>query len=194
MLWPDLGELAKTDPARALKEARASPTPSARSQDLAVVARFASGKIAATAFADAEAAAAQGEDAFQRATWLAYPIRAAIECGETKLASRLVRKAARDIATIEPAASRAQALHILWPAAFPGGAALREIVLQAALAHCPLTTWRAKRLYRRITATLREGFDAEADRVIAALPPGETRAALEKAKARGERRRVRPFF
>jgi hypothetical protein len=194
MLWPDLAELAKTDPARVLQQARANPAPQARSQDLAAVARFASGKIAATAFAESEAAADEGEDAFQRAISLAYPIRAAIECGDTRLAARLVDKAMQQIPSIEPPPSRAQALHELWPAVFPGGAALREIVLKTVLAHCPLTTWRAKRLYRRIAATLRNASDAEADRVIAALPPGETRAALEKAKARDERRRVRSFF
>lgn len=194
MLWPDLAELAKTDPARALQEARANPTAAARCQDLAGVARFASGKIAAAAFAESEAAAETGEDAFQRASWLAYPICAAVERGETALAAQLIRKALAEIPRIEPLPSRAQALYELWPAAFPGGPGLREPVWRAALAHCPPDKWRVTRLYREIAGTLRGESEHEADRAIAALPQGETRATFEKAKARGECRRVRSFF
>jgi hypothetical protein len=195
MTWIEARELTETDSDRALANARADRRPWFRCQKLALVARFAPEPVAEIAFAEAIAAAAAGKDLYQQNAVLAWPIRAAIERGRVDLAEGWLRSVLDEAPEIKPLASRAFALSLIWPAAFPGGSRLRGKVLQTVFATCPVDVyWRADALYRQIADTLRSVSEAESDAVIAALPAGKTRTKLENARARGDRQTPRPFF
>jgi hypothetical protein len=186
--------LATTDPARALSMARTVAGPWFRCQALAQAGRFAPASTVKATLDEAVAAAAEADDAYRRTAVLAWPIRAAIERGRIELATAYLRTALDQVPSVEPLASRAYALHLLWPAVFPAGPVLREPVWQAVVAHCPADrSWRTTPLYRQIAATLRSESAAEADRVLAVLPRGKTRNKLE-GKLREERQTPRGFF
>jgi hypothetical protein len=195
MTWLDARTLTETDPDRALAEARADRRPWFRCQALALVARFAPEPVASAAFDEALTAAAAGKDPYQQNAVLAWPIRAAIERGRVDLAETWLRGALAAMPTIKPLASRVAALALLWPAAFPGGPKLRDIVRATVFATCPVDIyWQADKLFRQMADTLRSESEAESDAVIVALAPGKTRTKLENARARGERKSPRPFF
>jgi hypothetical protein len=187
--------LARSDPERALGFARAIRDPWYRCQALAWIARYAGPQIATVAFTEAIAAAAQGGDGYRRLAVLAWPIRAAIERGQAGRAAPWLHAALAEIATVEPMASRAYALGLLWSAAFPAGPQLRAAVRAAVLAHCPPDrSWRAARLYRTIVATLAAAHPEDGQALIAAMPGGKARTQVERRRAAGELGGPRAFF
>jgi hypothetical protein len=126
---------------------------------------------------------------------LAWPIRAAIECGRTSLAMSYLETALTQVPTIPQAGSRAYALGLLWQAAYPGGPAMQDAVWRTVLAGMPADRhWRAVVLYRDIAATRRYESDEAAQAIIATVPPGKARTKLENAARRRELMRPRPFF
>lgn len=191
----EVQSLAKSDPERALAVARTVAKPWYRCQALAIAARFAPDSLADTAFKEAVAAAGEGDDAYQRTAVLAWPIRAAIESRRPTVAKQMLLGALRQVPSVDPLASRASALSLLWQAAYPGGRILRDMIWETVVETCrPDTHWRVQSLYREIAAMLRSGSGRDADKVIEALPPGKTRTKLENAKARSEIQEPRLFF
>lgn len=189
------GQLARTDPARALATARAIRDPWYRCQALAQVGRYAGPDIAARTLEEAIAAASEGGDGYRRLTVQAWPIRAAIERGLIGLAERWLKAALKQIETVNPIPSRAETLWWLWAAAFPGGPKLRSAVRTAVLAHCPPDrSWRAERLYRYMVATLAEEAPDDARALLAAMPEGRARSRIERRHAAGETGIAQPFF
>jgi hypothetical protein len=162
---------------------------------MAWIGRYSAAENARKALDDAVKAAAEGGDGYRRLTVMAWPVRAAIERGQSSLAERWLKAALKDITSVEPMPSRAETLWWLWAAAFPGGPRLRDPVRAAALAHCPPDcSWRAERLYRYMVATLASASSDDAQSLIDALPEGKPRSRLQRRRAAGELGAPQPFF
>ena len=82
-------KLAPTDSKAAFAVAERIEDPWYAAQAFATVTRHAHGPIRAKAFAASRAAARRGKDTYQQAAVLAWPLRAAIELGEEKLAEAI---------------------------------------------------------------------------------------------------------
>src|SRR5262249_47026495 len=106
--------LARSQPQRAYDLALTIPDGWYRCQALAHVAAHAPDPLSAKAFRQARAAAAASYDAFQRCGVLAYAITAALGRGTKDLAWAMLEDALAILASVEPMASRAYALHLLW--------------------------------------------------------------------------------
>ena len=176
------GQLAASDPTRALVIARAIPDAWYRCQALTSIARAAPEKYMAQAFRQARVAAAEAPDAFQQTAVLHATIEAALARGLSTLAAEILREALDRVPLIEPADSRAYALGLIWSATHAAGAPLRQAIVDCALAYCdPNHGWRAERLFRAMVHDLATD---EAAALIAALPPGRTRDRLARRTAR----------
>lgn len=172
--------LVKRQPERAFDCARKIPDGWYRCQAMTTIAAEGPDALRDIAFKQARAAAATGEDAYQRAAVLVGTLRAAITHERPDLASAILGDILRLAPTIEPAASRAFALYCLWrtTTAF-GNSPMQQSVLGAVLAHChPDRSWRAARLYRDIISTLAPSNRSRAERVIEAMPEGKARAKM----------------
>lgn len=174
--------LAASQPQRAFDLARTIPDGWYRCQAMAHVARSAPADLSEQAFREARRAAAQSYDNYQRAGVLAFAITAALERRRKDLADAMLADALVLVPSVEPMASRAYALNLLWSTiAHNGDAAMRADVLAATQAHChPDRSWRARRLYREIADWLAERDPRKAKAVIEAMPHGKSRAYLER--------------
>lgn len=174
--------LAASEPHRAFDLARTIPDGWYRCQAMAHVARTAPADLSEQAFREARRAAAQSYDNYQRAGVLAFAITAALERGRKDLANAMLADALALVPSVEPMASRAYALNLLWSTiAHTGDAAMRAEVLAATHSHChPDRSWRARRLYREIADWLAERDPRKARALIAAMPEGKTRRYLER--------------
>ena len=178
--------LAGSKPHQAYDLALTIPDGWYRCQAMAHIGSHAPDELTERAFRQARVAAAQSYDNYQRAGVLAFPITAALACGRKDLAHVMLADALALVPAIEPMASRAYALNLLWSAvAHNGDGALRGQVLAATQTHChPDRSWRARRLYREITDWLAERDPRKAGAVVAAMPDGKARAYLERRLAR----------
>jgi hypothetical protein len=184
-------DLAKRQPQRALEIARAIPDGWYRCQALATIARDADDPvIVEQAFEEARAAAAAGDDAYQRAAVLAFAIVAAMKRSRVELANAMLHDALALIPSVEPMASRAYALDGLWRTTCTvGDRAMREAVLAAVRAHVhPDRSWRARRLYQDIAANLAWDRSDLADAFVRAMPQGKARDYVARRRAEGQRR------
>lgn len=190
-----VAELARTQPAEALRLARMIADPWYAAQAFAWVARFAPADLAAPALEEARGTAKAGRDAYQRSAVLAWPIRAAVDTGNQAAAGAMLADAMTLLPKVRPAASRAEAGGLLLEAAFPGGAGLWRPVLATIEKHAPPENdWKAGRTYRAL-AHIVVTVDAEAARrLVAALPLGKTRDRAEKELADGVTAEPRSFF
>jgi hypothetical protein len=181
------GQLAASDPTRALVIARAIPDSWYRCQALTSIALAAPEKYVAQAFRQARVAAAEAPDAFQQAALLSYPIEAALVRQLRPLAGEILHEALGRVPLIEPADSRAFALELIWSKTVTAGAAFRQAIIDCALADCdPNRGWRAERLFRSVIESL---SDPEAAALLAALQPGRPRDRLARRYARGGKSR-----
>ena len=137
------------------------------------------------------AAAAAGDDNYQRAGVLAFAITAALGRGRRDLANAMLADALALIPSVEPMGSRAYAVNLLWSTiAHNGDRAMREAVIAATTAHVhPDRSWRAKGLFRDIVANLAWDRPDLAEALIRAMPEGKARAFIERRRVEGERRR-----
>ena len=183
--------LAKSEPERAFALARTIPDGWYRCQAMATIAGEAPDALADRTFTEARAAAAAGDDDYQRSAVLAFVLMTALRRGRKDLAAAIIDDALALIPTVEPMASRAFALSCLWSTtAHLGDRVMRERVLAAATAHChPDRNWRAKRLYRDIVADLAWDRPDLADELIRQMPDGKARAFVQRRRLEGERRR-----
>ena len=182
-------QLTAVDPAAALTVARRISDPWYRCQALTSIARTAPDKDSAQAFREARAAAAEASDDYRRTAVLAGTIAAAHARGERALAHRILQEALGRIPRVEPANSRAYALHRIWEAAFACDEQMRHEVIDCALAHCdPNRGWRTERLYRDMVEMLAWDRPDRAAALIAAMRPGKAKDRVARRRARGERR------
>lgn len=176
------GAIAESDPEGAYDLALTITDGWYRCQALAGVARHAPDELSEKAFRQARRAAADSYDNYQRAGVLAFAITAAFGRGRQDLVDAMLADAFKLVPSIEPMASRAYALNLLWSTiAWHGDGRLRALVIGEVQAHVhPDRSWRARRLYRGIADWLAGRDPGKAKAFVAAMPQGKARAYMER--------------
>jgi hypothetical protein len=175
------GQLAPTDTAGALQAARGCPDAWYRIQALASVAEHAAPRLVLSILEEAARDAQSCHDAYGTVAVMAWPLGVALRHGQFGFAGRELNKCLALACRIEPRASQAYALEILWSACFAADPGHAEPVWQRILELChPDNSWRAARLYLHIAEVREERASGDAARVIRAMPPGKTRSWLER--------------
>lgn len=140
--------LAKSNPRKALDQARRISEPWFRAQGLSWVARFTEGDPVAVA---CEAAKAAGEckDDYAKSAVRAWEIAALADRDCIREAQKCLNDALAIARRVEPASSRSDALSLLLQAAFRIGRAEAERVYEVLKASCLVEEhWRCKRAVR----------------------------------------------
>jgi hypothetical protein len=191
----EAAELSRHRPVEAFRAARKIADPWFAVQAMAWVARFAPPDLAAKALDEARATAKAGRDAYQRSAVLAWPVRAAIETGDTRRADEMLADAVALLPKVRQAASRVEAGSLLLEAAFPGGPTLWQPALSAIEAHCPPDAdRRIARIYRLMSHVVATADREATQRLAEAIPAGRDRdRALQELKA-GTQAAPRAFF
>jgi hypothetical protein len=187
--------LAASDSDGALSVARRIPDAWFRAQALACVARYAAEPLVEGLANEALQSSRQAGDAYRVVGSAAWPIRALLERDRQKTARQALTDVLAVTGEIAPLASRAEALKLLWEAAFPGGAGLRGQILANIREHItPDGHWRAARLYRCLAATLATEDPESADRLVASMPEGPAKGRTRHDREGGIAWPPRPFF
>jgi hypothetical protein len=174
------GQLAPTDTAGALQAARGCLDAWYRVQALASVAEYANQQLAASILEEAAREAQSCHDAYGMVAVMAWPIGVAFRRGLKAFAERELTKCLELASQVEPRASKAYALEMLWRRCFAVDPGLADPVWRRILELCPPDwSWRTARLYLHI-AEIQHGHSRSADAVIRAMPPGKTRSWLER--------------
>jgi hypothetical protein len=190
-----VAELSASQPKEALRLARQIADPWFAVQALAWIVRRADSAIAGEALGEARDTAKAGRDAYQRASVLAWPIRAAVETGRIEEARRMLADGLALIPKVKPAGSRAEAAGLLLEAAFPAGPDVWRPALEAIEAHCAGDgDWRSGRLCRSVAHLLAHEHMADARRLVAAMPEGKIKDRAAKELGEGVTAEPRPFF
>jgi hypothetical protein len=164
------GQLAPTDTAKALQAARGCPDAWYRVQALASVAEHAQERLALSILEEAAHEAQSCHDAYGTVAVMAWPLGVAFRQGRLSFAERELEKCLALASRIEPRASQAYALEILWSACFAVDPSHAKPVWRRILELChPDRSWRAARLYLHVAAA-----------VIKAMAPGKARGWLER--------------
>ncbi|MBR1234791.1 hypothetical protein [Bradyrhizobium sp. AUGA SZCCT0182] len=171
------GQLAPSDTAKALQAARGCPDAWYRVQALASVAEYADPSAALSILEEAAREAPSCHDAYGTVAVMAWPIGVAFKL---VFAERELKKCLDLASRIEPHASKAYALEILWGACFAEHPSHANAVWRRILELChPDRSWRAARLYLHI-AEIQHRQNRSAAAVIRAMPPGKARSWLER--------------
>jgi hypothetical protein len=174
------GQLAPTDTAKALAAARGCPDAWYRVQALASVAEYADPGLPLSILEEAAREAQSCHDAYGTVAVMAWPIGVALKQGRLVYAERELKKCLDLASRIEPHASQAYALEILWRACFAEHPSHANAVWRRILELChPDRSWRAARLYLHI-AEIQHRQNRNAAAVIRAMPPGKARSWLER--------------
>ena len=177
------GQLAPTDSAEALEAARGCPDAWYRVQALASVAAYADQRLDLSILEEAAREAHGCHDAYGRVAVMAWPLRVAFKRGQLIFAERELKKCLALAGQIEPRASQAYALEILWSSCFAADPRHAEPVWRRILELChPDHSWRAARLYLHVAEIQNERRPgaAAAAAVTGAMAPGKARAWLER--------------
>jgi hypothetical protein len=175
------GQLAPTDTANALDAARACPDAWYRVQALASVAEHADQRLALSILEEAAREAQSCHDAYGMVAVMAWPLRVAFKRGQFGFAERELKNCLALAPGIEPRASQAYALEILWTACFAVDPGRAEPVWSTILRLCnPDNNWRSARLYLHVAEVQDSRNPGAAAAVIRAMAPGEARAWLER--------------
>jgi hypothetical protein len=176
------GQFAPTDTRRALEAARACPDAWYRVQALASVAEHAHQRLVLSILEEAAREARSCPDAYGTVAVMSWPLGVAFKQGQLNFAERELKNCLALASRIEPRASQAYALEILWRACFAVDPNHAKPVWSRILELChPDHSWRAARLYLHI-AEIQNGRNpgAAAAAVIRAMAPGKARAWLER--------------
>ena len=175
------GQLARTDTGKALQAARGCPDAWYRVQALASVAEHADPGAALSILEEAAREALSCHDAYGTVAVMAWPLGVALRQGQHNFAGRELKKCLALAPRVEPRASRAYALEILWSACFAADPGHAEPVWNRILELChPDHSWRAARLYLHVAEIKDKRDPGSAAAVIHAMPPGRTRSWLER--------------
>jgi hypothetical protein len=175
------GQLAPTDTAGALQAARGCPDAWYRVQALASVAEHADRRLTLSILEEATRAARSCHDFYGRVAVMAWPLRVAFEQGWLTFANEELENCLALACRIEPRASQAFALDILWTACFAADPRHAEPVWNKILELChPDHHWRAARLYLHIAEIQQRYRPGGAAAVIGAMPVGKSRKWLER--------------
>jgi hypothetical protein len=175
------GQLAATDTGRALEAARGCPDAWYRVQALASVAEHAATPLLPRILDEAAREARSCHDAYGTVAVMAWPLGVAYQRGQTGFAERELQRCLALAGEVEPLASRAYALELLWARCFAIEPCLAIPVWQRILELChPDHSWRAARLYLHIAQRQDERNPGAAAAVIQAMRPGKARSRLER--------------
>jgi hypothetical protein len=177
----EVSRIAPSDPAKALALAHAIPDAWYRAQALSCVAKHAERSNALKILSEAVAAAYACSDAYNIVAVMCWPLEVACRRGHRAYAQRELEKILLLAPEVEPRASRAYALQCLWGGCYAADEEFAEPVWQAIRELCnPDHHWRAARLFRHIAEVREAHHPGSAAEVIAAMPIGKARAALER--------------
>jgi hypothetical protein len=173
------GQLAPTDTGKALEAARACPDAWYRVQALASVAEHADRSLPILEEAAREARSCH--DSYGMVAVMSWPLRVALKQGQLSFAERELKKCLALASRIEPRASQAYALEILWSACFAVDPKHAEPVWSRILELChPDHSWRAARLYLHVAEVRNSRNPGSAAAVVGAMAPGKAKAWLER--------------
>lgn len=140
--------LAKSNPKKALAQARKVNEPWFRAQGLSWVARFTDGDPVGIA-SEAAKAARECKDDYRKSAVRAWEIAALAGRDFKKDARKSLSEAVALAERVEPVPSRSEAMFLLLQAAFKIGRDESEKVYEALKASCPVNEhWRCKRAVR----------------------------------------------
>lgn len=177
----DVQDVAPADWSRAREIARNIPDGWYRAQALATVAEHAVEARVLEVLQEAARAANACHDVYGRVAVLSWPLQVAFQRGRISFAERERDRAIALAPQIEPLASRAFALQVLWGGCYLGAPRHAEPVWGAILKLCPPDrSWRAARVYRHIAMVLDSRDPGAASKVIDAMPEGKARAKLAR--------------
>lgn len=183
----EVEKLAPRDWMGALVRARQIPDCWYRAQALSTVARYVPDSAVLSVLDESIEAAGTCADVYRQVAVLSWPLEIAFKRGLVDWAERERDRAIALAPAIEPAASRAFAMQILWGGCYIGGPAFATPVWRAILSFCPPDrSWRAARLYRHIAEVLESRAPGAAAGVIEAMPAGKARAKLARRFGRVE--------
>jgi hypothetical protein len=186
--------LAPRDPEGAARLARSIDVPWFRSQALAWAARFAADDRIEPLIEEALYASYSESDPYRTVATGAWPLRALIERDRTALARRTLDDLLVLVPEVEPPASRAEALFLVWQAIFALGPDARNRVLEVVLKNCrPNESWRVARIFQHIAWMLANEKEA-VERVLAAMPDGRWKRQAKRQIDGGEALAPRQFF
>lgn len=175
------GQLAPSDTDQALAAARACPDAWYRVQALASVAEHAEQRLVLSILKEAAREAQACHDAYGMVAVMAWPLRIAFMRKLPGFAEPELAKCLALASRVEPRASQAYAMETLWQACFAVDARHAEPVWRRILELChPDCSWRAARLYLHVAQAQDSRRPGAAAEVIAAMPVGKARTALER--------------
>jgi hypothetical protein len=186
--------LAPTDPEGAARLARSIDVPWFRSQALAWAARFAADDQLEPLIKEALYVSYSESDPYRTVATGAWSLRALVERGRPTSARRTLDDLLVLVPAIEPTASRAEALFLVWQAVFTLGQDARSQLLDVLLSNCrPNDSWRVGRIYQDIAWMLCKEKEA-AERVLAAMPEGRWKRQAKRRVDGGQALEPRQFF
>ena len=166
---------------RELMQIGKNPDAWRRAQALSDIAQHTPEPFVEKVLREAVAAAYEGREAYKIVAVMSWPLEAALKRGHDSFAALERDKVLLLAPTVEPRASRAYALQLLWGACSAAGDRFAEPVWRAILRLCdPDHNWREARLYRHIAEVIESRRPGAAAEVIAAMPTGRARAKLER--------------
>jgi hypothetical protein len=175
------GQLAPSDTAKALEAARGCPDAWYRVQALASVAEHAEARLVLRLLEEAAREAQSCHDTYGTVAVMSWPLGVAYRRGQTGFAERELKRSLTLAAEVEPLASRAYALELIWTRCFTIEPRLAIPVWERILQLChPDHSWRAARLYLHIAQAQNERNPGGAAAVIRSMAPGEARSRLER--------------
>jgi hypothetical protein len=187
--------IAPTDPEGGARLARSINEPWFRSQGLAWAARFADDDRVLPLIEEALIASYSESDPYRTVGSGAWALRALIERERDEKARSILADLLALAPAAEPAGSRAEALFLVWQAAFALGEEARGKVLDVLLRTCrPADSWRVARVFQEIAWMIGPGDHRTVQRVLEALPEGRWKRQAERRLASGESLKPRPFF
>jgi hypothetical protein len=188
-------ELLDQAPAEALKTATEIRNPAARVYALSWVARYATNSIARDALREARSAVRECGDDYGRSVALAWPIRAALERGEVRIARQMLADALAVLPALATVSERAEILSQLFDASLPGGAEFWSPLARQLIDLCPADVqWRAARAHLRAVGSLKEKDRALAQALVAAMKPGKVERRARRLLESGQPCVERVFF
>jgi hypothetical protein len=187
--------LAPTDPEGAARLARSIAEPWFRSQALAWAARFSAEERIEQLVEEALSASYSESDPYRTVGSGAWALCALVERGRPVPARRILDDLLSRAPEAEPAASRAEALFLVWQAIFALGGDARTKVLDVLLTTCrPEDSWRVGRVFQDTAWMLATIDQGAAQRVLAAMPEGRWKRQARRRVAGSETLKPRPFF
>ena len=175
------GQLALSDTAKALEMARGCPDAWYRVQALASVAEHADERRVLAILDEAARESAACHDTYGMVAVMAWPIEVALKRRQPGFARGERDRCLAAASGIEPRASQAYALDLLWSRCFAAGDDFAEPVWARIRELChPDHNWRAARLYLHIATAVERRRPGAAAGVIAAMPAGKARSRLAR--------------